>query len=325
MKNYPKQTIYNIGSDCLEVGISDVGACLQYIRLKTPNGYRDMCLGFNSLQDRIESETYCGAVIGRISNRIANAQYTLNGQTYKLTPNNGTNTLHGGVEGFDSRLFDVCERDNCVQMTLISPDGDQGFGGTLKFTVTFCVQGNALDVTFHAVSDSDTVWAPTMHPYFNLGCADGIFDTVLQINANEYTPMDDRQIPTGEVAPVKGTVFDFTMPKAIGKDFDLASGPLARTHGYDHNFVLNGEHAVTAYNTSSGVKMDIYTNLPGLQFYSGNYFKGRNGDKEYKPFDGFALEPQFFPNSVNQQGFKKPLLKAGEPKQYYIRYVFNNI
>lgn len=325
MKNLAKETLYKLSSDCLEVGISNVGASIRYVRFKTPKGYRELCLGYRSLKERIDSGTYCGAVIGRVSNRIAGAQYQLNGKTYHLTPNDGNNTLHGGAEGFDRRSFEVEQTGNCLKMTLVSPDGDQGFGGKLTLTVTFSVENNQLNVQFCAMSDSDTVWAPTIHPYFNFGAEGSVLDTVLQIYANQYTPMNDQHIPTGEIAPVEATVFDFRTPKPIGKDFDLTAGPLVSTHGFDHNFVLCGEHAATAFGRESGVQMDLYTNLPGLQLYTGNYLNGHNGKRRYQPFDGFTLEPQFFPNSVNQQGFETPVLKAGEEKTYFIRYIFEEI
>ena len=325
MKKIPTETLYNLSSNCLEVGISNVGASIRYIRFKTPKGLCELCLGFDSFQERIDSGSYCGAVIGRVSNRIAGAQYELNGKTYHLTANDGNNTLHGGAEGFDCRNFEAKQNGNSLTMTLVSPDGDQGFGGKLTLTVNFSVKNNELNVQFCAVSDSDTVWAPTIHPYFNFGLGKDIFNMMLQIFADEYTPIDEKLIPTGAIVPVEGTVFDFRTPKAIGKDFDLTGESLVATRGYDHNFVLRYEHAATVFHRESGVKMEMYTNLPGLHLYTGNHLKGFNGCKEYKPYDGFALEPQFFPNSVNQNGFQSPILKAGEEKTYFIRYIFEEI
>ena len=325
MSNCQQEKLYRIASDSLEVGISKVGACIRYIRFKTSSGARELCLSFDSVKERIASGSYCGAVIGRVANRIAGAKYRLNGKTYRLTKNDGVNTLHGGAMGFDTRVFDAVEQGGQVIMSLVSEDGDQGFGGRLTLTVTFSVECGSLNVQFSAVSDSDTIWSPTIHPYFNFGCEGSILDTSLQINADEYTPMDEQQIPTGAIEPVKGTALDFTQPKTIGQDLDLANELLASTRGFDHNYVLRCEHAATVSRVSCGVKMDLYTNLPGLHLYTGNHLRGFNGTRHYQPYEGLALEPQFFPNAVNQPNFEAPILQAGQVKQYYIRYQFDEI
>lgn len=319
----PCEKVFQLKNDKLEVGVSDCGACIRYIRLQTPQGSQDVCLTFESTDERLSSGTRCGAFIGRVANRIANASFNLNGQTYNLIANNGTNTLHSGLDGFDTRFFDVSEQKDALVMCLTSPDGDQGFPGTLNLTVIFRLDGNSLCVEMSAVSDKDTVWAPTMHPYFNLHWGHNVLDTVLQIYADKYTPMDDRQIPTGEMLDVSGTVFDFRQPKEIGRDFDLSNLELCVPHGYDHNYVLTGEHAATAYSKASGIQMDVFTDLPGIHFYSGNFLKGFNGLIEYKPLDGFALEPQYFPNAINQPNFVQPILTAGMTKKHYIKYTFS--
>lgn len=303
------ERIYTLENKFLSVGISNFGACIQYIRLKRANGYTDVCLGFASSDERLKSGTYCGAYIGRVANRIAGASFELNGVRYALSNNEGNNTLHGGVGGFDRRYFQVATEGDRLTMRYVSPDGEEGFPATLTTAVTFWLEQSALCVEFSAISDGDTVWAPTMHPYFTLGATD-VSQTYLQINASEYTPMVE-QIPTGEIATVRNTPLDFTKPKQIVGEFD-------------HNFVLNDCHAATAVNSESGVQLDIYTDLPGLQFYSGKYLNGFNGQRDYRPYDGFALEPQYYPNAVNISHFPQPVVKVGETKTHYIKYVIKS-
>lgn len=318
-------TFHTIRNESIEACVSDLGAAIEYLRIKMPDGsWRDVCLRYGWPTDRIASETYGGAVIGRVANRIADGKFTLNGTTYPLTVNDGPNTLHGGSDGFDRRFFFAATQgDSALEMIITSPDGDQGFPGTLTMRVKFVLDGMSLAVSFTAISDKDTVWAPTLHPYFRLSDEDTIDDTYLQIHADFYTPMDKHQIPTGAICSVAGTPFDFRAPKQIGADIN--SKLLKSTSGYDHNFVLCDNHAATAYNKGSGVKMDIYTNMPGLHFYSGNFLKGNALTHKISSREGFALEPQFFPNAVNTPGFKQPILKANEQKTYYIKYMFGEI
>lgn len=310
------QRIHIIGNEFLTVAVSNLGASIQSIRL----GGRELCLGFLSQEERIKSGTYCGAVIGRVANRIAEGKFIMNGRVYSLSQNDGENTLHGGSDGFDRRYFAATYPNGILTMTLTSEDGDQGFPGELKLRVEYILDQTSLTVRFSAESDADTVWGPTIHPYFRLGDEDTINETYLKIDADTYTPMDERQIPTGEVRSVIGTPFDFRSEKQIGKEIDAAE--LRRTNGYDHNFVLRSGHAATAFNERSGIKIDVYTDMPGLHFYSGNFLGGFTGTRTLRPHEGFALEPQFFPNAVNIPAFKQPYLRAGESKSYFIRYEF---
>lgn len=319
-------SLYTLKGENLEVGITDLGACIQFIRFKDKNKLmRELSLLFSTPQQRIDSGTYCGAVIGRVANRIAGAEFLLNGVKYKLIANEGNNTLHGGEEGFDRRFFAVNYDNNVAIMQLVSDDGDQGFPGKINVTVTYQIKGNSLKVKFHAVncSDIDTVFAPTSHPYFNFKMGRDVLDTHLQINADYFTPIDKNGIPTGEILPVKGTPFDFTNFKKIGQDIDLHDQQLILARGYDHNYILKSEHAATAIYDE--IRMDIFTDMPGLQFYSGNYLNVTNNFREYHAREGFALEPQFFPNAINETKFKSPILKAHSDVKYYIAYTFSNI
>ena len=324
METYKQsEQICVLDNNDISVEISNLGASIRSIRFAGS----ELTLGFSSQSRRVKSNTYSGAVIGRVANRIAGGKFTLNGTDYSLPRNDGENTLHGGKIGFDQRLFSAQTLDkSSIVMTLNSPDGDQGFPGTLTMRVEFVLDGASLTVRFSAVCDKDTFWAPTIHPYFRLGTEQTVDETYLQINADSYTPMGAGQIPTGEIASVEGTPLDFRQAKKIGKNINSAQ--LQPTGGYDHNFVLRhtaNECAAVAFNETSGIKMEVFTDMPGLQFYSGNFLQGFNGTHDLIPREGFALEPQFFPNAVNTPSFDQPLLKKGAVVRHYIRYNFNLI
>ena len=304
----------------IEADIESVGARINALRV---NGV-DIVLGFNSVEDYNKSGCYAGATIGRVANRIAKGRFTLNGKDYRLNVNNGENHLHGGNVGFDKKQFTVLKQtDNYVTMEYVSADGEENYPGNLKFTVKFTVENNALLIEYSAVSDKDTLWCPTNHAYFNLD-GEGKVDclgNMLQLNADYYTPVDGGLIPTGEKKAVKGTLFNFTKLKRIVENIE--SEELKMTLGYDHNYILNSEHAAHAESEITGIKMDVYTDMPCLQFYSGgqlNNVKGKSGI--YNRYAGFCLEPQFCPNAINMQGFNKPTLKAGQIKKHYIKFAF---
>ena len=311
---------YTIKSGNIEVDICEVGARINALRI---NGV-DIVLGFNSVEDYIKSGCYAGATIGRVANRIAKGRFTLNGKEYQLNVNNGENHLHGGKEGFDKKLFTVLEQtDSSVIMEYVSADGEENYPGNLKFTVKFTVENNALLMEYTAVSDKDTLWCPTNHAYFNLdGESRGdCLKNILQINADKYTPVDSGLIPMGEEVTIKSTPFDFTKLKRIGENIE--SEELKMTLGYDHNYILASDHAAHAKSEITGIKMDVYTDMPCLQFYSGgqlNNVKGKSG--VYKQYAGFCLEPQYCPNAINLKGFDLPFLTTGEEKTHYIKYVF---
>lgn len=309
--------LYFFENEYLKVGITDFGAAIQTIKLKTAKGIKDVCLGFNSVLDYLESGTYCGAIVGRVGNRIRNGKFILGGKEYSVTINDGNNHLHGGTVGFDKRFFNVAVADNTLIFSLISNDGDQGYPGELKLKVVYSLSGKSLKIKFYAKSDKDTLWNPTCHTYFNLNGEEqgDISDTELKIYADAYTPCDDEIIPTGEIKNVRGTDFDFMQSRNIGY-------MLSNHGGYDDNFILNGQHAASAKGVKSGIKLDVYTDLPAIQFYTGNFIKGRGKSREYFRHDGFCLEPQFVPNAINIDGVDKPILKANETKKYFITYKF---
>ncbi len=310
--------MYTIKNDNIEVDICEIGARINALRV---DGV-DIVLGFNSVEDYNKSGCYAGATVGRVANRIANGRFTLNGKEYLLNVNNGENHLHGGNVGFDKKRFAVTEdTDNSVTMVYESCDGEENYPGNLRFTVKFTVENNSVLIEYSAVSDKDTLWCPTNHAYFNL---DGEHkgdcrNNLLQLNADYYTPVDGGLIPTGEKKSVKSTPFDFTSLKRIGENTD--SEELKATLGHDHNYILNGEHAAHAESEVTGINLDVYTDMPCMQFYSGGQLNGVTGKSGfYNRYAGFCLEPQFCPNSVNMQGFDKPILKAGAIKKHYIKY-----
>lgn len=318
-------TIYELDGGNIIAGISDLGASVQYVRVKTSSGWRDVCPGFDDAEEYAASGTYFGATIGRVANRIKDARFSLGGKTYEIPKNDGENCNHGGTVGFDKKFFKVNSCGNMLELTLESQDGDMGFPGNLKLKVRYVASDGALWVSYRAVSDKDTLWAPTCHVYFNLDgaeCGDCLGNMV-RINADKFTPSGKGFIPTGEVRFVRGTPFDFTSFRAIGERIGEKDAELELAGGYDQNFILNDGHAASAYGAKSGIKLDIFTDLPGLQFYSGNFLKGRSGFGQLKPRAAFALEPQYFPNAANTPAFERPLLKAGEEKSHYIKYIFS--
>lgn len=302
----------------IEAEIESVGARINALKV---NGI-DIVFGFNSVEDYNKSGCYAGATIGRVANRIAKGRFTLNGKEYRLNVNNGENHLHGGNDGFDKKPFTLTEETaDSVTMEYLSCDGEENYPGNLRFTVKFTVENNALLMEYSAFSDKDTLWCPTNHAYFNLdGEKKGdCRNNLLRINADFYTPVDGGLIPTGEKKAVKGTLFDFTIPKRIGEE--IGSEELNVTLGYDHNFILNGAPAAHAESEVTGIKMDVYTDMPCLQFYSGGQLNGVTGKSGvYNRYAGFCLEPQFCPNAINLQDYQKPVLEAGQIKKHYIRY-----
>ena len=314
--------LYELSNEKLKVGITDFGGAIQYIKVSTPSKDIDVCLGFNSIDEYLASGTYCGATIGRVANRIGGAKFSLNDNEYKLSVNDGNNTLHGGKFGFDKLFFDAVICGDTLTLSLESPDSDMGFPGNLKFKAEFSLNGGSLEIKYTAQCDKDTIWIPTCHAYFNLGDSK-IYDSLLKINADRYTPIDGGLIPTGEIASVSGTPFDFTAFKQIGSDINADNEQLKLAGGYDHNFVLNGRHAATVMSEKSGITMDVFTDMPAMQFYSGNMIKGNGSHGKLYPRDGFCLEPQYCPNSANIAEFECPVLKAGETKKHYIHYIFS--
>ena len=302
------------------------GGIITSLRVPDRTGrFDDIVLGFDNLDGYLKDHPFFGAIIGRYGNRIAKGAFTLDGKTYKLATNNGPNNLHGGNKGFDKVLWSVepVSGSNAIAFTRTSPDGEEGFPGNLRVRVTYTLtDANELIVDYSATTDKATPVNLTQHSYFNLaGQASGdILSHQLMLNADRYTPVDDTLIPTGELAPVAGTPFDFRKLTAIGSRINQdTNAQIKNGKGYDHNWVLNrkGEGrqlAARVVEPKTGRTMEIATTEPGIQFYSGNFLDGTLTGKAgavYKHRTGFCLETQHYPDSPNQPKFPSTILKPG--------------
>lgn len=326
----------------LEVRAITYGATIVSLRAPDRTGrLDDIVLGYDSLEGYVRNSPYFGAVVGRYGNRIAKGRFTLDGTTYQLATNNGPNHLHGGNVGFDKVVWraEPFRHDSGVGVvfTHTSPDRDEGYPGTLAARVTYTLTDrNQLIVDYHATTDKATPVNLTQHTYFNLA-GDGRGDILgheLWINADWFTPVDSTLIPTGGIAPVEGTPFDFRTPTAIGARLGADDQQLRFGGGYDHNFVLRREaevtlapatlvHAARVVEPSSGRTLDIYTTEPGLQFYSGNFLDGSitgKGGHVYRHRYGFCLETQHYPDSPNKPQFPSTILRPGQ--EYRSQTVF---
>jgi len=306
----------------------------------------DVVLGFDSLGGYLGKEPFFGATVGRVGNRIANARFTLGGRTYRLAANDGANHLHGGVRGFDKRVWDARvasdERGPAVEFTYTSRDGEEGYPGNCRVSVTYQLEGPALCLRYRVTTDRDTPVNVTNHSYFNLAGAESgtILSHELTLYADRYTPVGAGLIPTGAISPVAGTPMDFLSPTAIGARIaEVGDSP----RGYDHNYVVNAPsaalppptdtagagpllHVATVRDPSSGRVMDVWSTEPGVQFYSGNFLDGSITGKKgvaYRQYAALALETQHFPDSVNHPNFPSYVLKAGATYRSATLYAFS--
>jgi aldose 1-epimerase len=319
------------------VKIVTYGGIVTELHVPDRNGkLDDVVLGFDNLQDYLAGHPYFGAIVGRVANRIAKVKFTLDGKPYTLAVNNGPNALHGGLKGFDKKVWKAKTRDvaNGVALDLsyVSRDGEEGYPGTLSTTVTYTLTNDKeLRIDYEATTDQPTPVNLTNHSYFNLaGAASGtkILDHQLMLAADKYTPADDTLIPTGEIAAVARTPLDFTAPTAIGARIDQIPASIG---GYDHNFVLRGgggklELAARVTESKSGRVMEMFTTEPGVQFYTGNFLDGKlkgKGGTSYQKHQAFCLEAQHYPDSVNHPNFPSVILRPGETYKQTTVYKFS--
>lgn len=289
--------------------------------------YEDIVLGFDNLDQYINGNPYFGALIGRYGNRIAKGKFSLDGETYSLATNNGENHLHGGEKGFDKVVWNGVAKSTSegavLELTYTSEDGEEGYPGKLDVKVTYTLtDDDALDIHYEAVTDKPTVVNLTQHSYFNLSgkLSEPVLDHEIYLNADTFLPVDGGLIPTGEFREVAGTPFDFKEPKLIGEEIDADNEQLALGGGYDHCWVLNETQedlglAASAFHPETGRYLEVFTNEPGIQFYSGNFLGGALPSKTggtYVKRSGFCLETQHYPDSPNQADFPSVRLNPGD-------------
>jgi aldose 1-epimerase len=329
--------IFTLHDGNLTARIMTYGARVVSLDLPDRNGkVADVVLGYDSLDGYLKDpKTYFGAIVGRYGNRIGHGTFVLDGKRYEVPKNDGDNSLHGGTLGFDKRVWTAHEIPNGVEMTLISKNGDQGYPGTLTAHVRYTLNAHGLKIEYSATTDGDTVLNLTNHSYFNLaGEGNGdILDEVITIPADRYTPVNSGLIPTGELAPVAGTPFDFRTPTVIGKRIDQDNEQLRFAKGYDQNFVLNHatngpalHEAAQVMDPKSGRVLTVKTTQPGVQFYSGNFLDGTAHGKHghvYQKRDGLCLETQHFPDSPNQPAFPTTELRPGQTFHSVTEYIFS--
>jgi aldose 1-epimerase len=298
--------------------ITEYGATLTELWVPDRNGkLTDVVLGYDNLGSYEAAGFYLGAVLGRVANRISNARFTLDGKTYSLAANRAPNHIHGGVRGFDKRVWTGVASGNRVTFTYVSPDGEEGYPGTMHVSVAYTLtDANELHLDYLATTDKPTPINLTNHSFFNLAGSGTVLDHVLMINANRYTATNAALLPTGELASVLGGPLDFTKAHRIGERIEEMR---AASNGYDHNFALNRAGsspslAARVEEPTSGRVLEIWTTEPGIQFFTGNRFDGSFpgvGGVKYDRHAGFALEPQHFPDAINHPEFPSVVLRPG--------------
>ncbi|MGH8855535.1 MAG: aldose epimerase family protein [Telluria sp.] len=313
--------------------IIDFGGVVTELHAPGRDGkFADVVLGFDTLESYLADSPYFGALIGRYGNRIAKGRFTLDGKEFLLPTNNGNNHLHGGAPGFDKVKWDAIVDGDSLQLSYRSRDGEQGYPGNLDATVLYTLtDDNELVVRFHAVTDKATPVNLTQHSYFNLAGEGDILGHVLSIDADSFVAIDAESIPLGALAPVTGTPFDFRTPRPIGERIGQPDKQLRHGQGYDHNFALNKRdgkgmtRAAHVVEPGSGRVLELFTEEPGVQFYSGNFLDGslKGKGRSYQQRAGFCLEPQHFPDSPNQPQYPNTILRPGEVYQTESRFRFS--
>ena len=323
-----------------EMSVMNYGGIIVSLKVPDRNGViEDVTLGYDSLSDYQNASPFFGALVGRYGNRIAKGKFTLDGKSYNLPLNNGVNHLHGGPQGFDKMFWSIQDVSDSVQaklkLTYQSKDGEQGYPGNLSIEVLYSLSDdNEVSVEYKATTDKKTVVNLTQHAYFNLSgnVRRDILDHRLTIQADNFLPIDETLIPTGVLQPVKETPFDFLVPQTIGSRINEKHAQLINGKGYDHCWALNNkghfEKVATLEDPSTGRRIEVFTDQPGIQFYSGNFLDGSNVGKEgvvYKQHLGLCLETQHFPDSPNKPAFPSVVLSPGETYHTVTSYKFSVI
>ena len=316
----------------LEVEISEFGASI--ISIKTPDRHGkivDVVLGYDDIEKYKRQTKYIGTTVGRCCNRIKNGLIDIDGTKYQLNCNDGKNHLHGGDIGFDKKIWNSKEIENGVELNYISEDGEENYPGQLDAKVTYTLKENSLVINYKATTNKTTICNLTNHTYFNLNGYGNILQHQVQILADYFTENNQESIPTGKIIPVENTPMDFRNPQYIEKDINNEYYQIKYAKGFDNNWVLNNYNGeirkiATAYSELSGIELEVSTDLPGLQFYSGNFLDGAENGKNNIPIknhSGFCLECQYFPDAFNHKNFPQPVLRVGEVYNKTIEYKFN--
>ena len=316
----------------LEVEISEFGASI--ISIKTPDRHGkivDVVLGYDDIEKYKRQTKYIGATVGRCCNRIKNGLIEIDGTKYQLNCNDSKNHLHGGDIGFDKKIWNSKEIENGVELTYISEDGEENYPGQLDAKVTYTLKENSLVINYKATTNKTTICNLTNHTYFNLNGYGNILQHQVQILADYFTENNQESIPTGNIIPVENTPMDFRNPQYIEKDINNEYYQIQYAKGFDNNWVLNNYNGeirkiATAYSELSGIELEVSTDLPGLQFYSGNFLDGAENGKNNIPIknhSGLCLECQYFPDASHHKNFPQPVLRVGEVYNKTIEYKFN--
>ena len=323
--------LYTISCGGITATVSDLGATLVHVYVPDADGnMADVALGYDDPAGYLNGTCFLGAVVGRSANRIKGSEFTIGGRTYAMTPNENGNNLHSGPDFYHTRVWEVAEEsDTAVKFHLSSPDGDQGFPGNASIDVTYQLDAaGGLHILYDAVSDRDTIFNLTNHSYFNLAGHDhtgAAMDQLLMLPARVFSVADDESVPTGEMRSVEDTPMDFRIPKPIGQDIGADYEPLNLQGGYDHNFEVFCNPCAVLSDPVSGRTMAVYTDLPGIQFYAGNFLNETGkGGTVYGKRTGIALETQYYPDSIHHPEWAQPVTKAGETYHTETIYRFSN-
>jgi len=314
LPNGTQASLYTIGSDHLQATLTDLGATLVSLCVNNV----DIVLGYDTAMDYYQNPGFLGAIVGRNANRIKNARFCLNGITYPLTANSGPNNIHSGPDCYNRRIWEVsAHTDNSIQFSLFSPDGNQGYPGHARISVTYTLKEDQLSICYDVLSDQDTVCNLTNHSYFNLyghQYPDLAACQILLVNAEAVSATDENNLPTGEMRTVANSPLDFRNPAPLTQGLSPLHPALLCQKGYDHNYALQQKTAAVLHCPDSGLTMTVTTDCPGLQVYTANYLNvtGKNG-VTYGAHSAVCLETQFFPDSVNQPHWKQPFIKADTP------------
>ena len=322
-------SLYTISSGNITAKITDFGATLVRLYVPGKDGQLiDVVLGYEDANAYATLGGHLGATVGRNANRIGDAKFTLNGKVYQLGINHFKNNLHSGPDCFDYRIWQVLEhKENAITFQMDSPDGDQGFPGNAQIKITYTVTESGIKLAYDGICDQDTVFNMTNHSYFNLAGHNKpelAMDQILQLSCSRFTVADEESIPTGEMRDVTGSPMDFLTAKAVGKDINNEYEPLFLQQGYDHNFEIDSQPCAKLHSDETGITMSVYTDCPGVQFYSGNYLDNPGKDGlHYIRRGGVCLETQHFPDSVNHPEWKQPFVAVNTPYHSETEYRFS--